>query len=1013
MLGEVPVTVEILKAICDDVTGEEGYLPPEELFTGKTISGKGEVRFKNGNIYKGDVENGILDGNGTFLWKDGVTFKGDFRNNKMDGQGTYQWPDGSTYTGQIQNGLRHGKGTFKTTAGKENLTYTGDWREGLKHGKGELMYHSTGTTYKGDFQHGFKHGHGKMVYASGNYYEGEWKFDKKSGFGEMRWLTSGETYTGYWEENKQNGFGVHVWLEEPGKLKSLRNRYEGMWFNGTRNGYGTFYYSDGSRYDGEWVSNLKEGFALFTDPNGDVAESIFKNDRVFLRLNEPRKIHMTAIVEDGSEDSTEDKPSRAKSKGKGANKPKTAARPNSKGPTQSNPDQKQTTKAAPAVPNARDAKRKQKKNGESEVDQETIAVNKEVEFAKKNLENQVLNPYLQILRVDDLLETVRDKEEVLSGLEIGLLHHNSMFMDVFKEYKALPSNVNELAYTMNLRAMWTFLRNSRILSPSLSLAVFNRYFYQNPSNFFHMRFDFDGLRKKIRDLKLKHYSTNQRKLEVLKKLDVYIRNNEVMVSFDKLNYSPNKNEFSESVLKVDEHHKYQYEEDPIEKIIMEQVEKMKVPRFNVHEPNNIVQFRNFIDGVIRAVYIRENFDFNNIGYNLDKKYIKYRIEPIVHAKSHLLGKTFGYEEEEKLKSFSEDYRVEHLAELQQLFLKHLSNRISKLNEPKVHEHTSDVKSLRALLKSAGMISNPQEELKFFKVMERYLDPDSSYVELLTNKLDLGKHFNRLQTLELISNPGESIDLDNSQMMQYAIPSSGELIKLERVEADNENNKKSDSDKRLEARVLQGQKSGQIEEESDLGDRKASKTFDGSPILKASGDQTYEFSANVSPNPTNQVISPLELKAIDTTEIGKRLGALLGHELLYFEFVDSLLLYLLITDRIKLHYEQMRKVLGQLLSLPGNHHHKSQATRKRWLGTETDRKEYQEAKKRHYLKQYEEYRSKVNGSKNVEESKMMKENDIDIIKLMEANAAAEKKRKSKQPAKKPAPAAAKPAPQAKK
>lgn len=1001
MLGEVPITLEILKAVCDDVTGDEGYLPPEELFTGKTISGKGEVRFKNGNIYKGEIENGILDGNGSFLWRDGVSFKGDFRNNKMYGQGTYVWPDGSTYTGQIENGLRHGKGVFKTTAGKETLTYTGEWKQGLKHGKGEIMYHSTGTTYKGEFQHGFKHGHGKIVYASGNYYEGEWKFDKKSGFGEMRWLTSGEIYTGYWEENKQNGFGVHLWLEEPGKLKSLRNRYEGMWFNGTRNGYGTFYYSDGSRYDGEWVNNQKEGFALFTDPSGDIAESIFKNDRVFLRLNEPRKIHMTSIVEDGSDDSTEDKPSRTKSRGK--SKQNGTSRPNSKPPNKTAPNAKPTK--APAVPKAKDTKKK-KKNGESDLDAESVTLNKEVEFAKKNLENQVLNPYLQILRVDDLLETVKDKEEVLSGLEIGLLHHNSMFMDVFKEYKALPSNINELSYTMNLRAMWSFLRNARILSPSMSLAVFNRYFYQNTSNVFPMRFDFEGLRKKIRDLKLKHYSTNQRKLDVLKKLDVFIRNNEVMVNFEKLDYSTNNNAFSESVLKVDQHHKCQYEEDPIEKVVLEQVEKMKVPRFNVHEPTNVIQFRNFIDGVIRAVYIRENFNFHNIGFNLDKKYIKYRIEPIVHAKTHLLGKTYGYEEEEKLKRFSEDYRVEHLAELQQLFLKHLSARVTKLSEIKVHEHTSDVRSLRALLSGAGMIANQQEELKFFKVMERYLDPDSSYVELLSKKLELGKHFNRLQTLELGSNHGESIDLDTSQMMQYGI-SQGELLKVEKVDSDKANFKKSESNKPTEVK-LQEQKSGLIEEESEGGQNgaKGDQDFDniGSPILRQVGDNIYEFPAADSPVLTAGL---LDMKGIDTTEIGKRLGALLGHELLYFEFVDSLLLYLMLTDRVKLHYEQMRKVLSQLLIVPAKKFVNEHAARKRWLGTETDRAEYANAKKREYFKHYEELRSKLNPTKNTDELKLMKSNDIDIIKLMEANAAAEKKRKTKQAqaAKKPVAAAA--------
>ena len=140
MLKDVPVTLDMLKAVADEVTGEEYYLPTEELFTGKTLSGKGQIRFKNGNQYIGEFLNGIIEGEGIFLWKDGVSYKGSFLSNKIMGVGTYQWPDGSIYTGEVHNGLREGKGTFKTQAGKEQIIYTGDWKEGLKHGFGEMVY---------------------------------------------------------------------------------------------------------------------------------------------------------------------------------------------------------------------------------------------------------------------------------------------------------------------------------------------------------------------------------------------------------------------------------------------------------------------------------------------------------------------------------------------------------------------------------------------------------------------------------------------------------------------------------------------------------------------------------------------------------------------------------------------------------------------------------------------------------------------------------------------------------
>lgn len=50
----------------------------------------------------------------------------------------------------------------------------------------------------------------------------------------------------------------------------MRNRYEGQWLDGQRNGYGVFYYANGSKYEGEWKNNLKEGYAIFTEDNGNL-----------------------------------------------------------------------------------------------------------------------------------------------------------------------------------------------------------------------------------------------------------------------------------------------------------------------------------------------------------------------------------------------------------------------------------------------------------------------------------------------------------------------------------------------------------------------------------------------------------------------------------------------------------------------------------------------------------------------------------------------------------------------
>jgi len=144
MLNDIPITLDMLHSIADEAEGDVYFLQTEELFTGKTLTGEGKIRFKNGNIYKGEIHNGIIEGQGDFIWKDGVRYRGNFLANSLQGKGRYDWPDGSYYEGEIVNGLRHGKGTFKTSANKEDVIYVGDWKDGLKHGQGQLRYVTSG-----------------------------------------------------------------------------------------------------------------------------------------------------------------------------------------------------------------------------------------------------------------------------------------------------------------------------------------------------------------------------------------------------------------------------------------------------------------------------------------------------------------------------------------------------------------------------------------------------------------------------------------------------------------------------------------------------------------------------------------------------------------------------------------------------------------------------------------------------------------------------------------------------
>eukprot|EP00742_Colponemidia_sp_Colp-10_P002729 GILJ01002919.1.p1 GENE.GILJ01002919.1~~GILJ01002919.1.p1 ORF type:complete len:820 (+),score=104.32 GILJ01002919.1:264-2462(+) len=200
--------------------------------------------------------------------------------NEISGGGRYSYPDGSYYEGQVYKGLRHGSGTFACADGVTE--YSGQWEEGKRQGHGKLTYNSERTAYyDGVWKAGLKNGKGKMVFASGNTYDGDWVSDKKQGHGTMVWVQLNEKYVGEWKDNKPDGFGVHIWMTDRGEGNSqLRNRYEGMWEAGKRQGKGAFYYANGSKYIGEWVNNLKEGYGKFTFEDGTVYQGLFRADRM-------------------------------------------------------------------------------------------------------------------------------------------------------------------------------------------------------------------------------------------------------------------------------------------------------------------------------------------------------------------------------------------------------------------------------------------------------------------------------------------------------------------------------------------------------------------------------------------------------------------------------------------------------------------------------------------------------------------------------------------------------------
>ncbi len=130
-----------------------------------------------------------------------------------------------TYRGQLKNGKRHGLGVLYLN---DSIVYSGLWSKGLRQGRGwtsdSLGRHIDGTwdhdtlvtgirkdtegIYQGEFcRHLMADGHGTYRDTLGTFYEGQWKEDKRSGFG---FSSKGRYFrVGEWKADVYRGERLH------------------------------------------------------------------------------------------------------------------------------------------------------------------------------------------------------------------------------------------------------------------------------------------------------------------------------------------------------------------------------------------------------------------------------------------------------------------------------------------------------------------------------------------------------------------------------------------------------------------------------------------------------------------------------------------------------------------------------------------------------------------------------------------------------------------------------------
>ena len=118
------------------------------------------------------------------------------------------------------------------------------------------------------------HGDGKMVYDNGAVYNGKWELNERNGHGTL--LSGGTKYVGNWEGNKQNGEGMMTYWDDD---EHVNAKYEGVWRDGMRHGYGKLTTPTRGTYHGAWEYNHRHGLGRMSSPDGSTYTGHWKNDK--------------------------------------------------------------------------------------------------------------------------------------------------------------------------------------------------------------------------------------------------------------------------------------------------------------------------------------------------------------------------------------------------------------------------------------------------------------------------------------------------------------------------------------------------------------------------------------------------------------------------------------------------------------------------------------------------------------------------------------------------------------
>ncbi|CAJ0961578.1 unnamed protein product [Ranitomeya imitator] len=248
-------------------------------------------------VYKGEWTHGFKGRYGVRQsMTSGAKYEGTWQSGLQDGYGTETYADGGTYQGQFGNGIREGYGVLKhsngTLAQHDAMSTTPDniVSPTITRGGFALSLYADAEALKAQKTGFFRRGS-----LLGKLRKSDSKTSLSSQRSKLSFLKSvSGMSSGASDATSTVSFGDGTEPEEFPPVEAdidatTTENYMGEWKKDKRSGFGISERSSGLKYEGEWLDNLRHGYGCTTFPDGTKEEGKYRNN-VFIKGMKKRVI---------------------------------------------------------------------------------------------------------------------------------------------------------------------------------------------------------------------------------------------------------------------------------------------------------------------------------------------------------------------------------------------------------------------------------------------------------------------------------------------------------------------------------------------------------------------------------------------------------------------------------------------------------------------------------------------------------------------------------------------------